>query len=151
MKLKSFAVFSFFMLALFLISACGNTEKATEQTIEEESKVNPEVKAQETAWEEAKEAYHSVMSASFHSAEEDNLEPLKAKYAELETLSQAWAILEIPEKYQKENIQGALQELEKESAAIAKVVEEGSDEEIKKAIYDLHDIFHKVQEFCTDH
>lgn len=141
------------MLAVFsLILFSCNNDPAPEGEGDAAEQVSDEVnKNREAAWEAALENYHNVMSASFHSAEEDNLEPLKERYQQFAALSRTWVKLPIPAKYQKENIEEALKELEKESAALAQVVEQGSDEEMKKAIYDLHDVFHKVQELCDDH
>lgn len=150
MKLIKISLLFFLAIATISLNSCTNqassTEEATEETTDE-SMDDPQLEA----WEASLEKYHDAMSASFHSAEEDNLEPLKERYKDLASVSKEWVKMPIPEKYNTDKIKNALQELEKESTSIATVVENGTDKEMKDAIYALHDVFHNVQELCMDH
>ena len=101
--------------------------------------------------DELKEDYHGVMAATFHPAEEDNLEPLKAQYAALATKADLWNKADMPESLQEKGLDKSLQLLAKESKEIGKLIEEGAtDEEIKAAIFALHDRFHEIQGKCDD-
>ncbi len=147
MKSTTVGMLAFLALFVFAFSACGpGGDPQENQTSETDVKDSGQ-----EAWEAARESYHSLMSASFHSAEEDNLEPLKQNYKQMGTAAKDWAKMPVPEEYQRDNIPEALKKLEKESVAIAAVVEQGTEAEMKDAIYALHDVFHKVQELCEDH
>ncbi len=134
----------------FAFSACTADEAPQEEKLEE-TVDDKTIQSRKRAWEAALDSYHTLMSDAFHSAEEDNLEPLKQKYGQMGAVAKAWVKIPVPKEYQKDNIAEALKELEKESLAMAKVVEEGTEAEMKEAIYALHDVFHKVQELCQDH
>jgi hypothetical protein len=55
----------------------------------------------------------------------------------------------VPDAYKKKNLQTTLQQLETESAALHKmVIDKKTNEEIKKAIFALHDRFHEIMEKC---
>jgi hypothetical protein len=150
MKITKFLFLFFLSFLAFNFTACTNEEapadEATEETTDDSFS-----EVQRKSWEAALDQYHTAMSESFHSAEEDNLEPLKQRYPQLAAVSKSWVKLPIPPEHNNEKVRKALQELEKESAAIAQVVENGTEKEMKDAIYALHDVFHKVQELCMDH
>ncbi|UTA69042.1 DJ-1/PfpI family protein [Emticicia sp. 21SJ11W-3] len=93
--------------------------------------------------------YHTTMSQTFHPAEEGNLRPLYANASELALKSTVLRKSVIPAKYQKTGVKESVEILEKESIALAKLVKKKkTEEELKKAIYDLHDRFHEVMEKC---
>ena len=93
--------------------------------------------------------YHAVMAQTFHPAEEGNLKPL---YANAEQLAAKASILKksvVPAKYQKPGVKESVEVLEKESVALAKMVKKKkSEDELKKAIFALHDRFHEIMEKC---
>ncbi len=94
--------------------------------------------------------YHSVMSSTFHPAEEDDLEPLKTKSGELSEKAAALAKADIPEQFLSDDIKDAVKQLAKDSKSLDKMVNKGksTDVELKAAIYDLHDVFHKIVGLC---
>ena len=107
----------------------------------------PSVFAQWLALDE----YHKVMSATFHPAEEGNLAPLKAKANELAAKAKLLSQSAIPSDFQKAGIKELIGKLEKESAALAKMVKtKKSDEVLKKTIFALHDRFHEVMGKCRE-
>ena len=107
----------------------------------------PSVFAQWLALDE----YHKVMSATFHPAEEGNLAPLKANANELAAKAKLLSQSAIPSDFQKAGIKELIGKLEKESAALAKMVKtKKSDEVLKKAIFTLHDRFHEVMGKCRE-
>lgn len=101
-----------------------------------------------TGWDEL-DAYHSVMAATFHPAEEGNLKPLMERSGELAEKAKVLKASAIPEKYQKEGVKTSIKLLAKESKAIDKFVKtKPADAELTKAITSLHDRFHQVMEEC---
>jgi len=103
-------------------------------------------------WEDAKEAYHHAMSSTFHPAEEGDLAPLRETYKDLATSAKAWKGVDVPEKLSKDEIKPLLKKLYKESKKIGALIEGGTpDEELKEAIYALHDVFHELVGKCNEH
>lgn len=93
--------------------------------------------------------YHAVMAQTFHPAEEGNLKPLYANVEQLATKASILKKSTIPVKYQKPGVKESVEALEKESATLAKMVKKKkSEDELKKAIFALHDRFHEVMEKC---
>ncbi|MDP1816811.1 MAG: DJ-1/PfpI family protein [Leadbetterella sp.] len=106
-------------------------------------------KVDEGRWPELDD-YHTVMAKTFHPAEEGNLQPLLQNAVELAEKATTLQKSVIPSKYQKTGVKESISTLEKESKAIAKLVKKkASDEDLKKAIFALHDRFHEVMEKCN--
>ncbi|MDX1943341.1 MAG: hypothetical protein SFU99_22435 [Saprospiraceae bacterium] len=106
------------------------------------------MQAQADEWKEMDE-YHSVMSATFHPAEEGDLKPVMTRAGELAQKAQAWKKSTAPAKFDTPEIKKSLTLLTKESKALGKMVKKGkSEEEVKKAIFALHDRFHEIMELC---
>lgn len=105
-------------------------------------------KKEKVVWKELDE-YHTVMSQTFHPAEEGNLQPVLTRSKELAEKASVLAKSTVPDAYKKKNLQTTLQQLETESAALHKmVIDKKTNEEIKKAIFALHDRFHEIMEKC---
>lgn len=106
--------------------------------------------AQETnkTWPELK-AFHSVMSATFHPAEEGNLAPIKERAGELFAAVRTWRAAEIPADFKKKETKETLISLEIKCGALQKAVEAHSpDADIKLLLTEAHDIFHKIVGEC---
>lgn len=107
-------------------------------------------KAQTTqpGWPEMK-AFHSLMSGTFHPAEEGNLAPLRAKADSLLAGAEAWQKSEIPANYKPVETKEALTKLVNRCRDIKKaVLANMNDDKLKKMIADAHDIFHKIVGEC---
>jgi putative intracellular protease/amidase len=99
----------------------------------------------------ALDEYHKIMSKTFHPAEEGNLEPTKTNAAELAVKAKLLSQSDIPESFTKQGMTGIVEKLEKESAALAKMVnDKKSDAELTKAIFALHDRFHEIMGKCRE-
>ena len=100
-------------------------------------------------WKELND-FHDIMSVTFHPAEEGNLEPVKSKSGDLVEKSERLSKSAIPSEFKSEKIIKAVKQLEKDSKTLDKMVKKGNvtDEELKKAIYDLHDVFHEIVGLC---
>jgi hypothetical protein len=104
--------------------------------------------AKKAEWAEMK-AFHSLMAATFHPAEEGNLVPLKEKAGDLYKASKNWYAAEIPADFKAEETKAALEKLMiKCSDLWAAVSEKKDDKDITTMITEAHDLFHKVAGEC---
>ncbi|MBK6814182.1 MAG: DJ-1/PfpI family protein [Saprospiraceae bacterium] len=102
------------------------------------------------AWPDL-DAYHKIMSATFHPAESGDLSPLKKYASELANLATILRKANVPTEFQNPAMSETLNLLEKESISILKQVNsKKSDVLLKNSIYALHDRFHEVVERCLD-
>ena len=105
---------------------------------------------EKTQWAEMK-AFHTLMAASFHPAEEGNFAPLKAKAEELFNAAKTWQKSEIPSGFKPAETKDALRKLVIECGAVHKaVLSNKSDEELKRMITAAHDIFHTIVGECRN-
>jgi len=99
-------------------------------------------------WPEMKE-FHTIMAATFHPAEENDLKPLKAKVAELYRASKVWYASEVPSDFKKAETTELLQQLMVQCNDIWSAVNDKADDaKLKNLITMAHDIFHKVAGTC---
>ena len=104
--------------------------------------------AQKASWKEM-EDFHTVMSTTFHPAEENDLGPVKTKSDELVSKAISWKKSSVPEGYDASLTKPVLKKLvtqckELQSAVAAKK----SDTELKVKITEAHDTFHEIMEKC---
>lgn len=102
-----------------------------------------------TEWKELKD-FHTVMSQTFHPAEEGNLKPLRERSEEMVKTAEAWNKSAIPADYKDvKGIQETLAKLVDGAKNIDKLVKsKATDDELKKAITALHDVFHTIVGLC---
>lgn len=103
------------------------------------------------SWAELK-GYHSVMSTTFHPAEEGKLEPIKTRSAELAAAASAWLKSTPPAEFNKPAILAKLSLLDAESAALDALIKskKATDGEITAVLNKLHDRFHEIVGACSD-
>ena len=107
-------------------------------------------RSQKKDWHEL-HGFHSVMSKTFHPAEENKLDPTRANAAELLKRARVWQASAVPEGYKAEVAKPMLVKLVASCEELVKAVEaKKSDEELKKGITKAHDIFHEITEKCKD-
>lgn len=100
-------------------------------------------------WQEIKD-FHGVMSQTFHPSEEGNLEPIKARSGEMVAKAEALANGKIPPAFDTPRVNEAVEKLVADSKKLDKLVQKkAKDEEITKALSDLHDTFHTIVESCS--
>lgn len=111
--------------------------------------VTTPVQAQQKAkWQEL-DAFHEVMSKTFHPSEEGKLEPIRNRSAEMVEKAIAWKNSTAPEGYDKNAVLKNLKKLVKGSKEINKMVRKNaSDKELKEELAELHDVFHEIVEKC---
>lgn len=121
---------SLFILALFIISAV-NVSFAGEK------------------WTEL-EAFHKVMSETFHPAEEGNYQPIKDRIGEMVGAASSMVTNPVPAEYNKPEIIDAAKKLETESKALEEKIKAGAtDQAIFTDLNVLHDTFHTIVGLCN--
>lgn len=109
-------------------------------------------KAQSTfeAWPELK-AFHNVMSATFHPAEEGNLKPIKTQSASLAEKANKLQLSLIPKEFNKPKINAAIKKLAVESKALDQLIKKkAKDAVILKNLTALHNRFHEIVGLCKE-
>ena len=103
----------------------------------------------EEKWPEL-EAFHKIMSNTYHPAEEGNFEPIKTRIGEMVEAAGKMNSNPIPAEYNKQNIIDAAKKLEADSKALEeKIKANATNEEIFKELNVLHDTFHTIVGLCN--
>ncbi len=102
-----------------------------------------------TQWKE-QSAFHTVMSQTFHPAEEGDYKPIRARSGEMVEKAKAWQASTIPSGYKevkgiKENLAALV---DGSSKLDAKIKAGAKDEEVLKDLSALHDVFHTIVGLC---
>ena len=104
--------------------------------------------AQKTEWKQM-ESFHSVMSKTFHPAEEGNLKPTKENAAELVAKAKTWESSSIPKGYDAKAAKPILKKLVESCNAVeAGVKAKKTDKELLALITNAHETFHEFAEKC---
>ncbi len=99
-------------------------------------------------WPQIK-AYHEVMSKTFHSSEEGNLNPIKSHSELLVEKAEALSVENMPEEFRSPKLIESLVVLKRETKTLNDLVQQkAGDDEITKALSKLHDTFHKIVGMC---
>jgi len=95
--------------------------------------------------------FHTVISETFHPAEEGNLKPIKLRCLELSTMAAALLESDIPAEFRTKSILTAVEKLVVKSKIVHKLVSlKAPDEDIVQSLTELHDIFHDIVGLCTN-
>lgn len=138
MKTNYLKVLSMLVLVI-LFAACQNAGQKEEKIVSMEE------------FNQVMEEYHSIMAASFHPAMGGDLEPSKERHERLLEEAEKFAAFGIPQEMEVEKIQGLLDELVVKSEEFSKAITDAlPDEKIEELLYALHDVFHKINEECSD-
>jgi hypothetical protein len=105
---------------------------------------------QKAPWLE-KDAFHDIMSKTFHPAEEGKMEPIKTRSGEMVEKAIAWKNSTAPVGYDKSLVEKNLSNLVKGAKKVNKLVQKNaSDADLKEQLTELHTVFHEITEKC-DH
>jgi predicted outer membrane protein len=97
------------------------------------------------------EAFHSVMSTTYHPAEEGKFEPIKTRIGEMVTAAMAWQKSEPPAGYDKPGLKEKLKDLTKGAKELEKLIKKQvPDAELKTKFTALHDLYHEIVGLCAD-
>jgi hypothetical protein len=100
----------------------------------------------EDVWKEMDD-FHMIMVETFHPYKDSsNLEPAKARAAELMTAADEWASATLPERVDNADVRSKLEKLKSEAAALAEGVKSADDNVIGEQLTRLHHTFHEIQE-----
>ncbi len=103
---------------------------------------------QKAKWQEL-DAFHEVMSKTFHPAEEGKLEPIRSRSGEMLEKALAWKNSTAPEGYDQKAVKKNLKDLVKAAKEINKMVQDKADDaSLKEKLSKLHDSFHEIVEKC---
>lgn len=101
-------------------------------------------------WKE-KDAFHTVMSQTFHPAEEGNFAPIRERIGEMVQKAIDWQKSEIPADFK--NVQDIKENLNKLVAGSEslnnKIKANCTDSEILSDLSVLHDVFHSIVGLCN--
>lgn len=96
------------------------------------------------------EAFHKIMSATFHPSEEGNFEPIKTRIGELVEAAAKMNTSTVPAEFNKSEILETSKKMEADARALEEKIKANStNEEIKKELVALHDTFHKIVGLCN--
>lgn len=95
--------------------------------------------------------FHSVMSETFHPAEEGNLNPIKTRSNEMVSKATALKSAERPTMYNTPSITASLETLIAATQKVNKLVKtKADDKSITEALTKAHDAFHTIVGLCRD-
>ena len=110
--------------------------------------VKPVTAQGKAKWNEM-EAFHEVMSKTFHPSEEGKLEPIRTRSQEMADKAKAWKSSSAPQGYNKKAVKKSLNALVKGANEINSLVKsKAADDILKKKLSALHDVFHEIMEKC---
>lgn len=96
------------------------------------------------------EAFHKVMSQTFHPAEEGNYQPIKERISEMVEAASKLNTSTVPAEFNKPEIIETAKKLETDSKALEEKIKAGAtDKEIFTDLSALHDTFHKIVGLCN--
>lgn len=131
MNKLNFKAMLFFTLAGGVLLAVGNSQ-AQPGVVQQDHNHGQHRAQASDKWAEM-EAFHGVMSQTFHPAEEGKLEPIRKRAGEMATKAKQWLDSKPPKVYDSADIKALLVKLNAESKAMADSIAKGaSDEQVKK-------------------
>lgn len=96
------------------------------------------------------EAFHKVMSETFHPAEEGNYQPIKDRIGEMVSIASSMVTNPVPAEYNKPAIIDAAKKLETDSKALEEKIKAGAtDQAIFTDLNVIHDTFHTIVGLCN--
>ena len=102
------------------------------------------------SWKALKD-FHKVMSETFHPAESGDLEPIKERSSELMLAALNLKSSNLPKSVDTPEMKVLIDDLVKQSNALHKMVKKKLKDPILKAkLFEVHEIFHKIQGKCVN-
>lgn len=121
-----------------VFAACG----AKKDDANDEAHAEGEAKE----WKEMDE-FHMVMAETFHPYKDSsNLEPAKAKAAELAESANQWSSASLPKRVDNDEMKTKLENLKTETASFVQTASGSDDKAIGDQLTKIHDLFHEIQE-----
>jgi len=103
--------------------------------------------ADQTEWP-GLDSFHMTMAEVFHPLKDSgDVRPIMARATELADEAEKWANAPLPEKVNNDEVKQLLAELKTGTRDLANQIKEGTEEDVAGTrLYELHDLFHKIQE-----
>lgn len=99
---------------------------------------------------EALKSFHEVMSQTFHPMEDGNLEPIKTRSLEMSEKA-AMLTKDVPAEFNTPGITDATKRLDEGCKNLnTMITNNATDDEIKKSLVSMHDVFHEIAGLCSD-
>lgn len=96
-------------------------------------------------------AFHIIISQTFHPSEEGNLEPLKAHSSDLKEKAATLSDSKFPSDFNTDKIKAAVKKLKEETVEMDNmVIQKKSDKELANFISRVHDTFHEIIGLCNN-
>lgn len=103
-----------------------------------------------TKWPQLKDM-HTIMSETFHPAEEGDFKPIRTRSGELAGVAEKLFNSPIPNEFDKPAVRKAVAKLNKGAKELDKMARgKTKDKKLMKAFEKLHDVFHEISGLCTD-
>jgi len=135
---------TFLLLSSLLVFFAVGCQQQASSEAEAETTAEP---ATLESWDAVKEEYHHLMAFTFHPAEDGDLEPIKKDHAVMAEKAKEFAALGIPTEHSGKGLDVMVKKLQTETEALSALISKGaSDEDIKTALFALHDVYHGVEE-----
>lgn len=110
--------------------------------------ITPAGAQEKPKWKEM-EAFHGVMSTTFHPAEEGKFEPVRIRSGELVEKATAWKNSTAPAGYNQDAVQKILVKLVKAAKKVNNLAQKSaSDADLMQQLTELHEVFHEIAEKC---
>jgi hypothetical protein len=108
----------------------------------------PAAAQKKAPWPEM-EAFHQIMSKTFHPVEKGDFAPIRSRSGEMVDKAVAWKTADAPAGYDKNAIKKQLKQLVKDAKKLHQLIQHnGSDADVKARLVQLHDLFHAITEKC---
>jgi PBP1b-binding outer membrane lipoprotein LpoB len=134
------------LVIAFAIDSCSEKKAPNESVDSTDAKDSTSTAAEQRDWKEMDD-FHMIMAETFHPYKDDNnLKPAKEKAKQLDDEAARWSASALPAKVNNEEMQQKLNSLKAETAKLASMVGDESDEAIGAQLTKVHDIFHEIQE-----
>jgi hypothetical protein len=103
--------------------------------------------AEQDEWPEL-DSFHMTMAEVFHPLKDSgDVRPITARAAELADEAEKWANAPLPEKVNNDEVKQLLADLKAGTRNLADEIKIGTEDDvIGTRLYELHDLFHKIQE-----
>ena len=136
----------FALLAAGILAACSGKKEAVTEEHKEHEHAHEKESATDDEWKEM-DNFHMLMAEAFHPYKDSsNLQPAKAKAAELASAAEKWVSAPLPSKVDNDDTRKKLDDLKTSTAAFAETVKKGDDKVIAEELTKVHDLFHAIQE-----
>lgn len=140
------------MKKVFLLLACCGllSMQADAQTVKKQTKTTQTTSKQEQSvgWSQL-EAFHKVLSKTFHPAEKGDFKPVRERMPELKKAMSNLIGNPFPEQYQTDDMKILVAQLDDQIAILHKMVDaKAEDKEVMIPLGQAHEIFHKISGVC---